>query len=500
MVARRRKAANTIAQQRLATPQVCDEDVLAVLRRWYFKKNSTRTNVIPNGWSYVPSDTLGVVRTRTGTVVTTRMTKQHPSVFQLLCRWLQQQSPDIYKVPFPFPSISINHAYAAKKHRDGYNAGPSVLKTFGDFSGGQLLYWPNDDGLVDVIALPDSGALVFDAKREMLLFDGCRGHAVAPFQGERYSLVFFTATEYQKVTVAATEFLRGLGVVWPSIESMHYYQSILAPPRGSSKSIREVLGYTEKPAALQCGGKSLMKLADAVPIVLSFVLTPMDIANLCALSSKVRSWVWAVESWARTTIDTRHMKPCGGKAHRHWKLWLHAEYVLVGEWATSNVGLWLSKDLAVWRWFSRRGCPHLPISGKVVCVSQCSVPLRVTMMLERLCGEFIVVGLTDTREPRDIVEALADAPRTYAFFGVVITPTSALLLPNDTQLGEHISLGDDAFVTITLGNELLEVLIDTANSYKFSVRHGGYPDPSSERYCVSVSDVPCHIEPCWTRM
>ena len=45
MVARSRKAANAIAEQHLGSSQVSDEDVLAVLRVWYFKHNTTRTNV-----------------------------------------------------------------------------------------------------------------------------------------------------------------------------------------------------------------------------------------------------------------------------------------------------------------------------------------------------------------------------------------------------------------------------------------------------------------------
>ena len=85
---------------------------------------------------------------------------------------------------------------------------PSIIKTFGDFSGGQLLYWPDDDGQGDVRALPDSGALRFDATREMLLFDGRRCHAVTDFQGERYSLAFFTTSDSQKVAANAAEFLQ----------------------------------------------------------------------------------------------------------------------------------------------------------------------------------------------------------------------------------------------------------------------------------------------------
>ena len=122
------------------------------------------------------------------------------------------------------------------------------------------------------------------------------------------------------------------------------------------------------------------------------------------------------------------------------------------------------------------------------------------MRLDRLRSEVIVLGLSETREPQDIVEALADAPRTSTFFGVAITPTSALPLPSDTQLGEDVAMADGAFVTITLGYDFLEVRIDTMNSYKFSIRHGEYTDLSRERYCAAVCDVPCCIEPCWSNM
>ena len=32
-------------------------------------------------------------------------------------------------------------------HRDGNNLGVSLTRSFGDFAGGQLLYWGEDDGL-----------------------------------------------------------------------------------------------------------------------------------------------------------------------------------------------------------------------------------------------------------------------------------------------------------------------------------------------------------------
>ena len=123
-MSRSRRTAEALAKVRLESTRIGDEDVLAVLRLWYFKHNTTRTNVFPEGVTSVQSDTLGIVRTRTGSVVTTRLTKKWPYVFQLFCRWLSDNYPKIYTQPFPFTSISVNHGYAARKHRDGYNAGP----------------------------------------------------------------------------------------------------------------------------------------------------------------------------------------------------------------------------------------------------------------------------------------------------------------------------------------------------------------------------------------
>ena len=60
----------------------------------------------------------------------------------------------------------MNFAYAARRHRDSYKVGPSVVKAFGSFTGGELLYWPEDNGNKSV------EALTFDARRELVLFSG----------------------------------------------------------------------------------------------------------------------------------------------------------------------------------------------------------------------------------------------------------------------------------------------------------------------------------------
>ena len=92
----------------LSVPVVGDDDVLAVLRKWYFKSNRNRRNVFPTGATYVHSDTLGAIRNRVGRVVPTKMTIKHPAVFALLCRWLEDNLPVAFKEPFSFTSINVN--------------------------------------------------------------------------------------------------------------------------------------------------------------------------------------------------------------------------------------------------------------------------------------------------------------------------------------------------------------------------------------------------------
>ena len=180
---RSRRSANLAAIEKLNKVRINNDDVTDVLDRWSFSQNTRRINVIPCGATAVQSDTLGLVRTRTGKVVPTAMTKRYHEVFHLLCRWQKEHQPPCFAFLFPCTSISINRGYAAKKHRDSYNVGPSMTMAFGAFTGGELLYWPNDDGSNCLEDLSVAGATAYESKRQMVLFDGKRCHAVTRFQG-----------------------------------------------------------------------------------------------------------------------------------------------------------------------------------------------------------------------------------------------------------------------------------------------------------------------------
>jgi hypothetical protein len=97
---------------------------------------------------------------------------------------------------FTFTSININFGYAAKIHRDSNNVGLSVLKAFGSFTGGRLRTWA-DDHRTPLEHFDRAASRSHDvgpgSSGGLLLFDGHDAHEVEDFEGERFSLVYFTA-------------------------------------------------------------------------------------------------------------------------------------------------------------------------------------------------------------------------------------------------------------------------------------------------------------------
>ena len=84
-------------------------------------------------------------------------------------------------VDISYNAITVNQNYRADKHRDKNNAGLSYLVAFGDYTGGQLKIYEGDlSGNHDICRNP----IRADFSKIY--------HSVEPFQGERYSLVFYT--------------------------------------------------------------------------------------------------------------------------------------------------------------------------------------------------------------------------------------------------------------------------------------------------------------------
>jgi len=232
-----RLAANELAKMVLkdvdaAKRKICDRDVVSVLRMWGFKENTNRSGVMPEGQRFVFSDTLGLVVNYRGCVSVAQATTEYLAFTQVITGWLRDNMPsDVAKI-WGYTSINVNANYAAALHRDANNEGPSLIKAFGSFSGGELNYWAGDDktkGPVDKICKP-GGCTTIDIKKKLLMFDGNRGHSVQDFDGERFSLVFFSIGQYHKANKSVRDELARSGINCPTSAQLSKAKALLEGP------------------------------------------------------------------------------------------------------------------------------------------------------------------------------------------------------------------------------------------------------------------------------
>lgn len=225
------RAKDILSARAVSGAKLTEDDVLSVLQKWGFRKNITRLNVAPEGASFVFSDTMGLVADRKGNIMPTRYTLAYPNVSKVLCDYLHDHLPESIG-KFTFTSINVNKNYAGRRHRDGNNVGPSVIKAFGKFTGGLLEYFPNDNRKMQLEDLPESDKVKLDLAKNMALFDGRRAHQVQPFKGERFSLVWFTCPRNDRAGAKERAGMQACGFALPTAKDTKHCLSILTPPSG----------------------------------------------------------------------------------------------------------------------------------------------------------------------------------------------------------------------------------------------------------------------------
>lgn len=102
-----------------------------------------------------------------------RFNKKFPKLYKLIRKLIKEEQPD-----FKYTTIQVNKNVLCPPHVDKNNVGPSYIIALGDYTGGDLV----------IKGKP------FNIKNKWKHFDGTQGHWVTPFNGERYSLVYFTHT------------------------------------------------------------------------------------------------------------------------------------------------------------------------------------------------------------------------------------------------------------------------------------------------------------------
>ena len=100
--------------------------------------------------------------------------------------YYSKKMPEIYKeilklgeivCPFPFKSIHLNHNVVCPKHLDSNNVGESLLISFGDYQGCNIV-------------IEDT---IYDAKHTPIIFNGSKltHWNTDDLQGNKYSLVYY---------------------------------------------------------------------------------------------------------------------------------------------------------------------------------------------------------------------------------------------------------------------------------------------------------------------
>ena len=118
--------------------EVTDEELFKVMRTWTYKRNVDRNNLRPDDESFVLSEVFGAVRTRVGEWRVSAVTRDYPSVSILLNKWLEDRMEgSIMDADWLCSSIMMNKGFASRRHRDSNNFGPSIIRAFGDFTGGR---------------------------------------------------------------------------------------------------------------------------------------------------------------------------------------------------------------------------------------------------------------------------------------------------------------------------------------------------------------------------
>merc|ERR1712232_59636 len=130
-----------------------------------------------------------------------------------------------------------------KRHRDGNNMGPSIIKAIGNFKGGNLNYFPNDDRALELEQLPPSDKVSLDLNKNWALFDGRRAHEVDPFKGERFSLVYFTCPRNDRIDAKTKAAMVTCGFPMPTPKSTQRNMDLMAAPSGYADSKKKESKY-----------------------------------------------------------------------------------------------------------------------------------------------------------------------------------------------------------------------------------------------------------------
>ena len=164
----------------------CQKDLVYKLLKDFEFPTTERNNVLRTGQTGYEGFVLGVVNTR-GLVGVGKMLSrktQSPKYRELYLNTKKMMDMHIRNSDpkFKFTSIQFNKSQQTAKHVDAKNVGESYIIGLGDYKGGEVIVYDEND----------KNPVKHNVKNRFLKFNGSiYPHETAPFTGERFTMVFY---------------------------------------------------------------------------------------------------------------------------------------------------------------------------------------------------------------------------------------------------------------------------------------------------------------------
>jgi len=121
---------------------------------------------------------FGLVRSRQFGYRNSRFSKKWPELNKSIFKFVNHICP----VGMDVTSITLNHGVKAKKHKDGFNIGDSVIVGIGEYEEGKLRVYSDETQYV-----------AYDIKDKPLMFNGALlAHETEDFTGDRYTIIIYS--------------------------------------------------------------------------------------------------------------------------------------------------------------------------------------------------------------------------------------------------------------------------------------------------------------------
>jgi len=149
----------------------------------------------------------------------------------------------LYIPDFRFSSIQINKNFNSSVLHVDNNIGPSFTLSVGDFTGGQL--YVHKKGLLTT-------------KERLVRFNGQNAHIVLPYEGKRYSFIFFTNVSFLKLSEERKEHLKELGYPIPNDNDLKEYVEESREIRSIKPKLRLEIAREQMPESIRAIEKAVL--------------------------------------------------------------------------------------------------------------------------------------------------------------------------------------------------------------------------------------------------